>query len=111
MIVNENNTMPYMKSMTACLTRMVNDGYVEDFKIIDAGLQSLKNERIYQPEDIEVVNFYRFEGESDPDDNAILYVVKTADGLKGTVVDAYGPYSDPKLNQFMQDVHAFHKKV
>jgi len=104
MIVNENNSMPYMKSLVTCLNRMITEGYTEDFKITDQGLESLHKHGNYKPEQIQVVNFYRFEGESDPDDNAILYIIETNDGTKGTLIDAYGVYNDPKLSQFMKDV-------
>jgi hypothetical protein len=111
MIVNENNSMPYMKSLATCLNRMVNDGYTEDFKVTEQGLQSIQHDHNYAPEQIEVVNFYRFEGESDPDDNAILYIIETADGTKGTLVDAYGTYNDPRVSQFMRDVQIIQKKI
>jgi hypothetical protein len=111
MIVNENNSMPYMKSLATCLNRMVIEGYTEDFKVTDQGLEALEKHHHYAPEQIQVVNFFRFEGESDPDDNAILYVIETNDGTKGTLIDAYGVYNDAKVTQFMKDVESIHKKV
>ena len=57
------------------------------------------------------MNFYRFEGESDPDDNAILYIIETNDGTKGTLVDAYGVYNDSRVSQFMKAVETIQKKV
>lgn len=111
MIVNENNSMPYMKSLATCLNRMVTEGYTADFKVTEKGLESLQKEGKYTPEQIQVVNFFRFEGESDPDDNAILYVIETNDGTKGTLIDAYGVYNDPKVSKFMKDVETIHKKV
>lgn len=111
MIVNENNSMPYMKSLATCLNRMVNEGYTEDFKITEQGLESLQKHSNYLPDQIQVVNFFRFEGESDPDDNAILYVIETNDGTKGTLIDAYGIYNDPKVTRFMKDVESIQKKV
>ena len=111
MMVNENNSMPYMKSLATCLNRIINDGYTEDFRMSDRGLESLHKERSYQPDQVQVVNFFRFEGESDPDDNAILYVIETADGTKGTLVDAYGVYTDPRIGRFMKDVECIQKKL
>ena len=111
MIVNENNSMPYMRSLTTCLNRMISDGYTEDFKVTDEGLESLHEHRNYKPEQIEVVNFFRFEGESDPDDNAILYVIETSDGIKGTLIDAYGVYNDQDISGFMKNVESIRKKV
>ncbi len=109
--MENNDQIPHMKSLSLCLNKMVLEGYVDDFKIGDNGLRSLKTEKIYKPEEINVVNFFRFEGQSDPDDNTIMYVIETNDGLKGTLVDAYGPYSDRKLSEFMQQVESFQKKT
>lgn len=106
-----NDEVPYMKSLALCLNRMVLDGYTDDFKIVDSGLKSLKSERVYNPEEVHVKNYFRFEGQSDPNDNTIMYVIETNDGLKGTLVDAYGPYADVKLSEFMQQVESFEKKV
>ena len=111
MIVNEHNSMPYMKSLANCLNRMISEGYTEDFSITEKGLEALQKHSHYSPEEIQIVNFFRFEGESDPGDNAILYVIETADGVKGTLVDAYGTYNDSRLTRFMQDVETIKKKT
>lgn len=100
-----------MKSLATCLNRMINDGYTEDFKVSETGLVALQHNKEYEPNNIEVVNFFRFEGASDPDDNAILYVIETNDGVKGTLIDAYGVYNDSRITKFMKDVESIHKKV
>lgn len=109
--MENNDQIPHMKSLALVTNKMVLDGYDDDFKISEKGLRSLKTEKVYQPEDVNVVNFFRFEGQSDPNDNTILYVIETSDGLKGTLVDAYGPYADRRLSEFMQQVESFQKKV
>ena len=111
MLVNENNSLPYMKSLSTCLNRIVLDGYTEDFKVIEEGLQGLNNQAVYQPNQLQVVNFFRFEGMSDPDDNAVLYVIETEDGTKGTLIDAFGTYHDPRISKFMKQVEELNKKV
>ena len=111
MIINEFNTQPYMKSLSTCLNKMITDGYIEDFKVSDRGLESLNSGKWYRPDEIQVVNFFRFEGMSDPDDNAILYVITTNDGTKGTLIDGYGIYMDTKLSAFMKEVENIHKKI
>ena len=58
-----------------------------------------------------VVDFMRFEGASDPADNTILYVIETTDGVKGTLIDAYGSYADAKVTSFMQEVEEINKKM
>lgn len=111
MLVNENNSLPYMKSLSTCLNRMVLEGYTEDFKVTEEGLQGMNNHSVYQPTNLQVVNFFRFEGMSDPDDNAVLYVIETEDGTKGTLIDAFGIYHDPRIAHFMKHVEELNKKV
>ncbi len=105
-----SNLVPYMKSLSLCLNELVLQGYDNNFLITESGLQSLKTEKIYQPKEISVVNFFRFEGQSDPDDSAIMYVIETDDGLKGTIVDSYGPNAEKQLSDFMIKVKDFKKK-
>jgi hypothetical protein len=102
--------MPYMKSLATCLNKIISDGYGETFRISDAGLESLDHPRVYQPQDVSIVNFFRFEDASDPDDNAILYIIETKDGVKGILIDAYGIYNDSRIGNFIQQVENFHKK-
>ena len=55
---------------------------------------SVGNGKFYQPEDLKIIRIYRFEGESDPSDSSILYVIRAADGLTGYSIDAYGAFSN-----------------
>ncbi len=48
----------------------------------------------YSPEELTIIKTYRFEGESDPSDSSILYIIEAGDGLKGYSLDAYGVYSN-----------------
>ncbi len=111
MILNENNSMPYMKSLATCLHKMISDGYTEDFTVTEKGLKSLQQERNYAPEQVKVINFFKFEGPSNPDDNAILYVIEVEDGTKGTLIDAFGVYSDEQIRVFLKNVGNVYKKV
>ena len=110
--MQKNSTTAEMKTLASCLNKLVLDGYTEDFKAGERGvLLSLQHERMYGPGDVHVVNFFRFEGASDPADNSILYVIETNDGLKGTLVDAYGAYADATVNSFMEEVENISKKT
>jgi hypothetical protein len=98
-----------MKSLGSVLASNKVSEYSTQFKITDQGLISLETQKIYQPDQVRVVHFYRYEGESDPDDNAILYAIETNEGEKGTIVDAYGMYSDPLVSNFMKQVEEISK--
>jgi hypothetical protein len=105
------STTEDMKTLSGRLNKLVLSGYTDDFKATELGLLSLKSERKYPPEEIHVVDFHRFEGASDPADNSILYVIETSDGIKGTLIDAYGPYADPNVSKFMKQVEDITKKT
>lgn len=48
----------------------------------------------YQPEELQIIRVYRFEGDSDPGDSSVLYILEANDGLIGYSLDAYGAYSN-----------------
>lgn len=109
--MQKNSTGSEMKTLADCINKMVAEGYTEDFKIAEAGLLSLHDEKLYKPDEVQVNNFYRFEGASDPADNSILYAIETNDGVRGTLTDAYGPYADPQVTKFMEEVSQIEKKT
>lgn len=106
-----NDKMTFMNTLTSCVNKVVKDGYTDSFQVTRQGLYSAAKSRYYKPEEVKVINFYRFEGESDPGDMVIMYVIETNDGLKGTLIDAFGTYSDVSVSAFMKQVEDVHKKV
>lgn len=109
--MQQNSNTEDMKTLASCINKLVLQGYTEDFKVSERGLLSLQQEKIYSPEEVKIVNFYRFEGASDPADNSILYVIETNDGYKGTLTDAYGPYADQNVSKFVEQVNEISKKA
>lgn len=81
-------------TVTDTLKALQEEGYSADFNLkpdcIECGSPNLK---LY-PNDFVIDKFYRFEGASNPDDSAILYAISSQNGLKGTLIDAYGVYAD-----------------
>lgn len=98
-----------MESLVSVLSSLTVSEFVTQFKVTEQGLVSMSTHRIFQPSEVEILHFYRFEGESNPSDNAILYAIKTNDGEKGTIVDAYGMYNDLLITTFMKLVIKIHK--
>jgi hypothetical protein len=79
-------------------------GFTEDFRVVDGRLRAIRAGETVRPEDLVIREYHRFEGVSDPDDMAIVYGVEARNGLRGTVVDAFGVYSDPDLGALMAHV-------
>jgi hypothetical protein len=93
------------------LNKVISDGYTEDFKATERGLEGLHNKKVYEPTQVQIVNFFRFEGTSNPDDEAVLYVIEADDGTKGTLIDAYNIYSDALISDFIKNVESIQKKT
>jgi hypothetical protein len=86
-------------------------GYITDFNL--AFDQIICNETgvCLLPSQFEIVEFYRFEGETNPSDSSILYAIESKDGaMKGVLVSAYGVYSedmdDTLLRKLTMHLHA-----
>ncbi len=94
----------FIDPLTEKTNELTKNGFSEQFKLQEDGLMSLGNQKVYQPDQLTIVEHKRFEGTSDPGDMTILYVVETYDGVKGTIIDAFGTYSDNELGEFMKQV-------
>ena len=69
-------------------------GYTYDFNLRPHCLECASLKLELDPEDFEVDEIHRFEGMSSTDDNSILYSISSKNGIKGTLVDAYGVYAE-----------------
>lgn len=101
----------WMKTLTSCVNKVKQDGHNEDFQVTKKGLTTFTEDTFYSPDQVTITNFYRFEGASDPGDNAILYVIETDDGKKGTLVDGYGASADPDVSKFIVQVEEIQKQI
>jgi hypothetical protein len=98
-----------MPTLSEKINVALQHGYTENFKITSRGLTDEVGDKFYPSSDIHIPNFHRFEGYSDPQDNAILYWIETSDGRKGILVDAYGAYADMKITNFIREVEDIRK--
>ncbi len=105
-----NDKITYMTDLEKCMNKLEDRGFMDQYKVENGRLLSIESGREFFPEEVKAVNFYRFEGPSNPDDMSILFAIETNDGRKGTLVDAYGFYADEEIGEFMRHVE-MHKSV
>lgn len=110
MFSHQSKQLPYLKSLSNCLNKVKTDGYTASFKAVRSGLRAIQTKRVYQPGEIKAVNAFRFEGISHANENAIIYIIETCDGLKGTLVNLDDVYVDPATEAFMLAVKKARKK-
>jgi hypothetical protein len=64
--------------------------------------------KMYKEDELTIIKTYRFEGDSDPSDSSILYLIEASDGLVGYSIDAYGVYSnhdDVNYDEFIRKIN------
>jgi len=81
-------------TLSEALNGLKEEGYVLDFNLQSECVECKEEDIKLFPEDFVIDKFFRFEGDSNPDDSSILYAISSKDGAKGTLVDAYGVYSE-----------------
>ena len=68
-------------------------GYTEDFNLKDNCI--VCNNQKFNADEFEIKEVYRFEGDSDPGDEAIVLGIESSNGKKGILVNGYGYSSEP----------------
>jgi len=81
-------------TLSEALSDLEKRGYTHNFNLECDCIDCKSIELKLNPDDFEITEYYRFEGESDPDDSEIVYAITSKDGVKGTLVNGYGIYSD-----------------
>jgi len=94
----------YMSPSIAKEQDLEKKGYTTNFKLTEESLQAVGTGKVYKPNQLKIVEHFRFEGVSDPDYMDVLYVIETEDGTKGMIIDAFGAYSDAALSEFLKGV-------
>ena len=103
-----------MTSLVTVEKKLNGQGYTQDFTVKEGRLTTMddnNNAPAYTPEETTIVDYFRFEGESNPDDSAILYAIETNDGSKGTISSAYGAYANEDVDQFILKVESLGKNL
>ena len=82
-----------MTTLTSVLEKLRVKKMDNEFIMSPEGF-GIGNNKYYHPEDLKIIRNFRFEGDSNPSDNAVLYLIEAKDGLIGYSLDSYGAYSD-----------------
>lgn len=87
------------------------EGYNEDFNLMEDSIECREGEYKLMHDQFTVDEVFRFEGESDPADEAILYAISSDHyPLKGILVNGYGIYTDKITDQLVKklNMHQHH---
>ena len=82
-------------TLSEAVNDLVKRGYISNFNIKKDSLTCIENEINLHPDDFEIDEVHRFEGDTDPGDENVLYAISSVKyQMKGLLVNAFGMYSD-----------------
>lgn len=89
----------YFETVTQAIGSLKKEGYILDFNLKGECLVCEHNNTELSPAEFEIDTVFRFEGETDPGDEMILFAVSSAKfHVKGLLLNAYGMYADSASN-------------
>jgi hypothetical protein len=88
--------MTHMDTVQVAIERLQEQGFTDSFQAEGAGLRALRAGRLIAPERLVVEQVNRFEGNSDPGDESIVFALRNRENdVRGTWVVSYGTQLDP----------------
>lgn len=87
-------------TVTEAIIELKQKGYFLDFNLEENC--TVCNSEKFNADEFEIKEVYRYEGDSDPADVAIVYGIQSINGKKGILVNGYGISSDGKANAIME---------
>jgi hypothetical protein len=101
MTIQNSDSKLKMKTLSQLANEAYDQGYSENFKVINSKLTTVNGKCDYESTAVTIENMFRFDSYSDSKDTSILYLIKTSDGKKGTLIDTFGVYADTAISIFV----------
>lgn len=89
-------------TLVEAINTLKEEGFTLDFNLEKDNIYCKELQQGFAPDAFKVLEYFRFEGDSNPDDSSILFAIQTKDGHKGLLLDAYGAYAGEVSNELMQ---------
>jgi hypothetical protein len=90
-------------TVTEAIEQLKKQGYTLDLNLKENHF--VAGEQQYIADEFEIVDLYRYEGPSDPADEATVYALASASGIKGILVSGYGISADDASTEILKLLH------
>ncbi|TKT86518.1 NADP-dependent oxidoreductase [Dyadobacter frigoris] len=98
----EKDAEVHYDTVSTAISKLRKQGFTIDFNLKDNSLTH--PEGVLKAGDFTIVDVYRYEGNSDPADEAVVYAIESKDGIKGILVTGYGISSDPASEDILKNL-------
>lgn len=95
-------------TVTEAIKGLKDRGFTIDFNLLENCI--VCNDTKFNVNDFEIIEFHRFEGDSDPSDEAVVYAIQSNDGMKGVLVNGYGISADALSSEMAKKLN-IHKST
>ena len=89
--------MYHYATVSKALEELTEKGYTVDFNIQEDRI-------INSPDDFEITHVYRYEGESDPGDEATVFGIKSSTGEKGVYVAGLSTFAEKSAAMVLNEL-------
>ena len=101
--------MKYYDTLVYALEGLKERGYTVNFNIAFDKLMCSNNNICLNPDEFDIVEVHRFEGDSNPDDEDVVYAIESKDRrIKGVITSAFGMYADSASTDMLKKL-SMHK--
>ena len=91
-------------TVSDALEQLRKQGFTTDFNMEENCLACANGK--FKAEDFDIVDVYRYEGNSDPADEATVYAIESKTGVKGVLVTGYGASSEDVSPEILKKLHS-----
>ena len=96
-------------TVVAAINGLKAKGYTTNFNIAFDKLMCSENKTCLNPNEFEIVEVHRFEGNSNPADEDVVYAVESINGnIKGVITSAFGMYADNTYTEMIRKLSMHH---
>lgn len=96
------------QTVSEAISDLKKRGYTIDFNLGFDGIQSHGVPVSLARNKFEITEVHRFEGATDPNDEAVIYAIESHDGHKGILLNGYGISADPINDEMVKELAIKH---
>lgn len=89
-------------TLSQTINALIKEGYTLDFNIYEQCIVCNSESIKLSPNEFEIDKVFRFEGDTNPEDQSILYAISsTKFNVKGLLVNGYGISADAEVDELI----------
>jgi hypothetical protein len=91
-------------SLLEVLAELKKTGHSHTFTIAEGRAHVEETGDYFSPSALKIVGDYRIEGDSNPDDEVIVYAIASSNGVKGVIINSFGTNADRQIAAFISKI-------